>query len=83
MFSKNCFSKEFAIFSSFFRRFFTGFTGISPVGHVIPTGRKPAGPDRYNFLTGRTGPVYNFPTGSSSGRSSENFKNLPVAEIYL
>jgi hypothetical protein len=42
MFSINCFSKEFAIFSP-----------VSPVGHVIPTGR--------------TGPVYHFPTGSSSG----------------
>ena len=42
IFSKNCFSKN----SPFFRRFLTGFTGISPVGHVIPTGRFPTGPDR-------------------------------------
>jgi hypothetical protein len=35
MFSKNCFTKEFAIFSP-----------VSPVGHVIPTGRFPTGPDR-------------------------------------
>ena len=42
IFSKNCFSKN----SPFFRWFLTGFTGISPVGHVIPTGRFPTGPDR-------------------------------------
>jgi hypothetical protein len=44
------FSKKIVTFSPVFTGISPVFAGILPVGHMIPTGPFPAGPDRYTIF---------------------------------